>query len=313
MHSALILSKFLNRNRVFAALATLLCATVAHAQFVQVGPFVNVGTDRHTLVIATEGDYPNTGLFIAYQDEPFDVQAVNPAQLDKSKSRSIFLVFNSKLNIFSELILQYGKSYAIRPGGSFSITFESSSKGAQSTRVSVANTANPYCSIVISRGKNPSILGYVGTQAVVNVASNDKAVALLEANQMLAMEEYKNVIFDFSLGKNGDLMLNGKPFAGESIGVAIPNENPCLRPGALWIDEEQIPKTESAEGKDEQLAKAIEKRPGLVSSIDDFLISNISPTFIAALNFKSGDFGVIKLRSSFAGKNYCVFGKVQAR
>lgn len=312
MHIRQDLSKVFGTLALLIGLYCTLLSIPAQAQFVHAGPFVNVGTDLHTLIVATEGEYPNAGLFVAYQEEPFDVQAVNPSQLDKSKTRSFFLVFNKKTNTFSELKLQDGKSFAIRSGSGFSITIKSAGSAAGSTRVSVTNTANPYCSIVISRGKLPSILGYVGTQEMISIARNDKAVALLEANQMLAAEEYKDVIYDFSLEKNGELFLNGKAFSGESIGVAVPSENPCLRAGAQWVDEELIPKGEPAAGKIEELAKSVAKNPSLVRSADDFLLSNISRAFIAALDFKSGEFGVIKERGSLLGKTYCAFSRVDA-
>ncbi|MBN8548149.1 MAG: hypothetical protein J0M12_02415 [Deltaproteobacteria bacterium] len=310
MRSAAVLTSFLRKAGAYCALSLVFLCLPAQAQFVRMGPLVNAGTDLHTLIVATEGEFPNTGLFVAYQDEPFEVQAVHPAQLDSAKARSFFLVFNRKTNTYSELKLQNGKTYAIRPGGSFSITLTSAAGAGESTRVSVANTANPYCSIVISRGKLPSILGYVGTQEMISIARNDKAVALLEANQMLASEEYKNVIFDFTLEKNGDLYLKGKPFEGDSIGIAVPTENPCLRDGAVWLEESTIP---PALGKDETLASLIAKTPSLQRSSDDFLISNISKDFLSALDFKSGEFGVLKLKSTIGSKNYCVFSKVQGQ
>lgn len=312
MHTTAILSSSMSNFGLMVAVCAVVLSSNASAQFVHAGPFVNVGTDLHTLVVATEAEYPNTGIFVAFQAEPFDVQSVNPSQLDKSKTSSFFLVFNKKTNTYSELKLQNGKSYSIRPGSSFSISLESSDKTA-STRVSVANTVNPYCSIVISRGKLPSILGFVGIQEMISIARNDKAVALLEANQMLATDEYKGIIYDFMLERSGELTLNGKAFAGESLGIAVPNENPCMRPGAEWIDEELIPKNERPEGKVEELVRAVAKNKSLARTTEDFLISNISRGFIAALDFKSGDFGVIKDRGSVLGKTYCSFTKVDAR
>lgn len=186
----------------------------ASAEFLRTatGVYQSMGR-RAKIVVSTEVP----GLFL-YYGTPIDLQEFGADSLTTADTAAaslhLFLKFDLQQNRYSSVVIN---EHEYRVQGNFTVNLGE-------MRVTVDNTSQ-YCSIVVAEGgRNPEIIGFVGTSAVIN-DEGQEAVEMLEANQF---KEYREVFSPYTV-QSDSLFVNGRPVSSGAVGLMVEPKNNCLK------------------------------------------------------------------------------------
>ena len=261
-------------------------AMPGHAEFIRTSPGVFQHTGKHLKVIVSH-EIP--GIFVLAVPS-LDLQVFDPAIVAREGAQHIFIRYNPELDRYSAIVIG-PKEYRVRGGLTIEAQIDS-----DSVRLAVDNN-NPYLSILIDSSAKetslpPSLLGFRGTELVVN-ETGQKKVALLEANRF---NQFQAVIEPYLLTSAG-LALKGAEIAGSTVGVEIePPKNFCLRSGTIFVSQKDLLRIKNIKQRDEsveQLEKLIsgEAPPDPLKGV---LLLRIEPTEMIGLDYSSGIVKIIR-------------------
>lgn len=283
--------------RLAALCAVLSCLSALaplQAEFLQTSPGVYqnpAGTEKVIVSYAVPGLFILTG-------PPVDIQLFDPARLDGKGTQHVFVEYDAPNSSYSALLV--GKE-RFKINGSFILEIGG-------LRIAVDNN-NPYLSIVDD--KESSILGFRGTEPVVNLAS-EVAITFLEANQF---NQYGSAIAPYTLAE-GRLMLRGAPFQRDSIGLKLePPRNPCLEKSkVIYLNEEEIVEIKKITSNDERLRRLDEKlkERKKYDPLAESLLAQITKESLISLNYLNGSVKSIRpMQNKLAKTTICVVTEIQ--
>lgn len=284
------LSTYHSSLALFGLIAVFLLSQETRAEFIRTGTLnyfaVVPGETGSAGLTVVPPTLSASGVMIFSSSDSIPVQEFNPNKLTSSNSRSLFVSYSARNNTFDRLILPGGSSFEINGALSVNLDF---------IRVSMntSATGTPYLTVVDQRGDSPSIVGIVGTQ-VMYTASGQKAIAYLEADQLA--RRFQGAIDEFTISKDGKLLLRDKPFTEPKVGLKIEADNPCMSQGTVVTDLQSF--TDATSGKVspdlQKLLKDTVNGEDPDNPWHSYLPLNISKDSIVAVHFSSGDFFMIQ-------------------
>ncbi|RIL09017.1 MAG: hypothetical protein DCC75_07540 [Proteobacteria bacterium] len=232
-----------------SALALAVCREVPaeELEFLEIKP--GVYQNSCVKVVGSQGNAPGIMVVLLYECE--EIQVWDPRNTKEEGALSFFIGYDPKQDSYD--YVQIGDRRLAVSGG-FTLNVETSNP-ARTLRV-VYDFTNPYLTIFYSVKNDAALLGFGGgLSRVVNVAGNEAEhkIALLEA---FSLSELSKQVKPYQLSKEG-LLFEGKPFPGNSIGVALtPKEsgNPCLGP-SIYLDSSEYGDLEDTEKRKAALQK----------------------------------------------------------
>lgn len=200
------------RGIKFLVLLVWICSlSVSFAQAeIRFGPFSWVAGKRTLIVVSPKGQ-TSSGVFIGAAPDGVDAQELSPKIFfDKKKGVSAFLEYSGK--VFKKLVLANGKQFPIGGGLTFSLGDVRISMGGAATQ----HLDQGYWTMTEN---DEAIRGFIGLMQIFYF-KGAQYVKALEANQ-------DNDLSQFQITEN-NLLLGGKPFKGERLGLALDIQNVCL-------------------------------------------------------------------------------------
>ena len=197
------------KSALLTIFLSLALASAASAE-VRFGPFSWIIGERTLAVIAPKGDGAS-GVFIAVGQQGVVPQELSPKAFLSGKGPSLFLSFDRRRATFTSLVLSSGKRLPI--GGGVTIQI-----GEARVSISPGTVHLDHRLWTMVEGQD-LIRGFIGLQEVFKYRGA-QYVQLLEANQ-------SNSLSRFELTEKG-LLLGGREFAGERLGLELETNNSCL-------------------------------------------------------------------------------------
>ena len=291
-------------NLLLAAgpLLNLFSAQTAAAQFLQTDVFTyQLPHPKHELAAITTPE----GLFIVYLPQRkgslsgFDLRDIS----DKD-ALSLFLEYRKSSQVPDRLVLSSTndqiRSHPIR--GNFTVELDTN------IRLSVAmnNSSVPYVTLINDEAEQEAILGFVGSQVVVNLPGR-RAIELLEGDVL--QREYGDVAGRYKLHPTKGLSLLDKPLLpGRSIGLGTPPNNPCLTEGLPLLRETSYQAYMSLTNA--PTLKAYLSKQKTKPSLSSFLVLTVSAKGITAVDYDDG--GLALIRNAGQNENSaCVVSKLR--
>jgi hypothetical protein len=177
---------------------------------VRFGPFSWVAGERTLVVVSPKGQ-ASPGVFIGTAPSDVSAQELSPKIFfDEKKGTSAFLEFSG--NVFKKLVLANGKQFPIGGGVTLNLGEVQVSMGGPASQ----DLDQGYWTMVENK---EAIRGFIGLTQIFYF-KGEQYVKLLEANQ-------DNDLSRFEISDKG-LLLGGKPFKGERLGLALDIKNSCL-------------------------------------------------------------------------------------
>lgn len=215
-------------SSILFLLVILGVAPAARAEFVKstslnwISSSQEIGTAGVTVLPAAGLSTNPVGLVVYASKEVIPAQLFHPSKLQTDKSVSCFLRYDPTKRAYTELVLPYGKTFAI--SGNITLQLQDTLR----VSISTENGSMPYVSI-IHKSDPRSVLAVLGTDVVVS-GKGARFESYLEAGARNSSES-----FDV---ENSGLYLQGIQFSDQKIG--LPNQssqtNVCLTKGVLFAN-----------------------------------------------------------------------------
>jgi hypothetical protein len=188
----------------------LIAATNSYADFASINPFVkhfsNEKFGSAGIIILPEKNQSQTdGVFIYYSEQPIPAQGFNIDKLNKNKSESIFINYDSRVSKkFNEIITSSGDKYNLSGSATIKIG---------KVLVTLRDDTQPYLSLVLEDYN--AAIAMTGLQVIYSGSSNNKG----EKHKALA--PLNGTTLDIFAVKNGKLNLNGEEYKNSKLGLDI--------------------------------------------------------------------------------------------
>ncbi|MFN8391954.1 MAG: hypothetical protein U0136_16815 [Bdellovibrionota bacterium] len=285
-------SRLAAHRRSFRSLVTAVIlfsfASDAAAQFLQTDlSTYQLPDPKQEIVIITTP----RGMFVSQRaNRSGSLSGFDPEQLTLGNSTSVFLGYATGSRVPEKIILP-GPANEFRIRGTFSLQLSNDVR----ISVSMNNGSVPYITVVHSSKEQPSIIGFLGGQVVLNLGGKE-AVELLEADTL--RRQYNTVVEPYSVKPDHHLYLSGERLPdGSAVGLMTPQENDCLLEDARLVQLKDY--------QDIFQLKLEEQKPALKKLMNDakksltlnvFVILNASPERITAVNAETGKLVIIRSR-----------------
>lgn len=282
---------------------SLLHVRPAHSQVVQTsfGVFQAINKEFKLVVSYQEP----LGLFIIVT-RPIELQLFNLATVPADDTLHAFIRYSPEVDRYVSLHIG---AKELRIKGNFTMLL---TKGTTRARLTVDNN-NPYLSILIdtdSKDIPASLIGFRGIDPVANYTGSER-VALLEATQL---DLPPGIIEPYSLKTDG-LWLKGQKVETPSIGIEMepPKNLPCLKPGAVFIDQRDLNELRKLNPKESlpKLEALLSTRPAGEDPFRGMLLLRMKPSEIVGLNYISGVVKIIRPLHPFLKEQRAVICAVQ--
>lgn len=234
--------------------------------------------------------------FAFFSAKTGSISTFNPQELSSKSSESIVIVFSATTG--TEAVLPNGKRRKIEGEVIFKV-------GALEVFVD-PRSAFPYVAVLGNRGPNASIAAFSGTTEMMNA---------FDVNGKFSSILFPSSVGDSYEANGGEILLGDVPFSGQSLGVQVLRENPCLLSNTVLLSKDdftalQSGKPLSRDGSDQ--VEAARKGNQLPSITEKFVPLRVSSKELVAFNAEAGrGLMIITSADSISGVNVCTYSKLE--
>ncbi len=260
-------------ERLLSVVALLALASGhAQAEFLTLGSksYVN---EEGTLGMVLVDRGPKQGIFILSNPSAQQAQTFSPL-INSPDAQSFFVEFDDQGRRAERLTTAQGKTYSLT--GAFRFKFSSIE--------SFAIEKNSWGTYVTLTSGN-AILALSGLVPIVN-AGTEEAVGILEANKPTIGKESASFSFD----TKGDILLGGKRYSGDNMGLGRDYEHACLQLGVAIVSQaalKALPLEEPA--RKQKLEQLVRKSKRLA----DYILLFVTDASVVLYDAVTNSFGLL--------------------